>query len=63
MIRIELWCKDNSMFINCNKAKCMTVGTRQKLAFQNKELYPAISTFAVQICYTNFFFALFVLDE
>jgi hypothetical protein len=22
--RIELWCKDNNMFINCNKTKCMT---------------------------------------
>jgi hypothetical protein len=36
--RIELWCKDNNMFINCNKTKCMTVGTKQKLAFQNEEL-------------------------
>jgi hypothetical protein len=36
--RIELWCKDNNMHINCNKTKCMTVGTKQKLAFQNKEL-------------------------
>ena len=26
------------MFINCNKTKCMTVGTKQKLAFQNEEL-------------------------
>ena len=26
------------MFINCNKTKYMTVGTKQKLAFQNKEL-------------------------
>jgi len=25
--------------------------------------YPAINTFAVQICYANIFFALFVLDE
>jgi hypothetical protein len=23
--RIELWCKDNNMFINCNKTKCMKV--------------------------------------
>jgi hypothetical protein len=22
--RIELWCKDNNMFINCNKTKCIT---------------------------------------
>ena len=36
--RIELWCKDNNMFINCSKTKCMTVGTKQKLAFQNEEL-------------------------
>jgi hypothetical protein len=36
--RIELWCKDNNMFINCSKTKCMTVGTRQKLAFQDEEL-------------------------
>jgi hypothetical protein len=27
--RIELWCKDNNMFINCNKTKCITVGTKQ----------------------------------
>ena len=27
-----------NMFINCNKTKCMTVGTKQKLAFQNEEL-------------------------
>ena len=26
------------MFINCNKTKCTTVGTKQKLAFQNEEL-------------------------
>jgi hypothetical protein len=36
--KIELWCKDNNMFINCSKTKCMTVGTKQKLAFQNEEL-------------------------
>ena len=36
--RIELWCKDKNMFINCSKTKCMTVGTKQKLAFQNEEL-------------------------
>jgi hypothetical protein len=36
--RIELLCKDDNMFINCNKTKCMTVGTKQKLAFQNEEL-------------------------
>ena len=40
--RIELWCKDNDMFINCNKAKCIAVGTKQKLAFQNEELYLTI---------------------
>jgi hypothetical protein len=29
--RIELWCKDNNMFINCincNKTKCITVRTK-----------------------------------
>jgi hypothetical protein len=26
------------MFINCSKTKGMTVGTKQKLAFQNEEL-------------------------
>jgi hypothetical protein len=41
--RIELWCKDNNMFINCSKTKCMTVGTKQKLAFQNEELYLTIT--------------------
>ena len=40
--RIELWCKDNDMFINCNKTKCIAVGTKQKLAFQNEELYLTI---------------------
>ena len=42
--RIELWCKDNNMFINCNKTKCMTVGTKQKPAFQNEELYLTINS-------------------
>jgi hypothetical protein len=36
--RIELWCKDNNMLINSNRTKCMSVGTMQKLAFQNQEL-------------------------
>ena len=35
---IELWYQDNNMFINCNNTKCMIVGTKQKLAFQNEEL-------------------------
>ena len=26
------------MLINCSNTKCMTVGTMQKLAFQNEEL-------------------------
>ena len=38
MNRIELWCKDNSRLINCSKTKCMTVGTKHKIAFQNEEL-------------------------
>ena len=38
MNRIELWCNDNNMLINCSNTKCMTVGTMQKLAFQNEEL-------------------------
>jgi hypothetical protein len=36
--RIELWRNDNNMLTNCNNTKCMTVGTMQKLAFQNEEL-------------------------
>ena len=35
-IELHVWCKDNNMFINCNKTKCMTA--KQKLAFQNEEL-------------------------
>ena len=26
------------MFINCNKTKCITLGTKQQFAFQNEEL-------------------------
>jgi hypothetical protein len=32
------------MFINCNKTKCITVGSKQKLAFQNEELYLTINS-------------------
>jgi hypothetical protein len=46
--RIELWCKDNNMFINCNKTKCMKVGTKQKLAFQNEELFLTINSEQLQ---------------
>ena len=46
--RIELWCKDNNMFINCSKTKCMTVGTKQKLAFQNEELFLTINSEQLQ---------------
>ena len=46
--RIEFWCKDNNMFINCNKTKCMTVGTKQKLAFQNEELFLTINSEQIQ---------------
>ena len=34
--RIELLCKDNNMFINCNKTKCITVGTKQNLHVKMK---------------------------
>ena len=37
------------MFINCNKTKCMTVGTKQKLAFQNEELFLIINSEQLQI--------------
>jgi hypothetical protein len=30
--RIELWCKDNNMFINCNNIECITLGKKEKLA-------------------------------
>ena len=33
--RIEFWCKDNNMFINCNKTKCMIVGTKQNTCISN----------------------------
>jgi hypothetical protein len=46
--KIELLCKNNNMFINCNKTKCMTVGTKQKLAFQNKELSLTINSEQLQ---------------
>jgi hypothetical protein len=32
------------MFINCNKTKCITVGTKQKLSFQNEQLYWTINS-------------------
>ena len=32
LLCIKEWCTNNNMFINCNKTKCMIVGTRQKLA-------------------------------
>jgi hypothetical protein len=47
--RIELWCKDNNMFINCNKTKYITIGTKQKLAFQNEELYWTINSEQLQL--------------
>ena len=36
------------MFINCNKMKCMTVGAKQKLAFQNEELFLTINSEQLQ---------------
>ena len=36
------------MFINCNKTKCITVGTKQKLAFQNEELFLTINSEQLQ---------------
>jgi hypothetical protein len=36
------------MFINCNKTKCITVGTKQKLTFQNEELYLTINSEQLQ---------------
>ena len=36
------------MFINCNKTKCMTVGTKQTLAFQNEELSLTINSEQLQ---------------
>ena len=46
--RIELWCKDNNMFINCNTTKYMTVGTKQKLSCQNEELTLTINSEQLQ---------------
>jgi hypothetical protein len=45
--------KDNNMFINCNKTKCITVGTKQKLAFQNEELYLTINNQLKAKCNLN----------
>jgi hypothetical protein len=36
------------MFINCNKTKCITVGTKQKLAFQNEQLFLTINSEQLQ---------------
>jgi hypothetical protein len=36
------------MFINSNKTKCITVGTKQTLAFQNEELYLTINSEQLQ---------------
>jgi hypothetical protein len=36
------------MFINCNKTKYITVGTKQKLAFQNEELCLTINSEQLQ---------------
>ena len=46
--RIELWCKDNNMFINCNTTKYMTIGTKQKLSRQNEELTLTINSEQLQ---------------
>ena len=46
--RIELCCKDNNMFINCNKTKYMTIGTKQKLSCQNEELTLTINSEQLQ---------------
>jgi hypothetical protein len=46
--RIELWCKDNNMFINCNNIECITLGKKEKLAFQNEELYLTINSEQLQ---------------
>ena len=29
LFEIQKWCDNNNMFINCNKTKCMVIGTRQ----------------------------------
>ena len=59
--RIELWCKDNNMFINCNKTKCITVGTKQKFAFQNEELSLTINSITTFGLSFNFFTKIFKL--
>jgi hypothetical protein len=39
---------DFIFFINCNKTKCITVGTKQTLAFQNEELLLTINSEQLQ---------------
>ena len=34
---VDKWCEDTCMFINSNKTKCMIIGTRQHILFQQHE--------------------------
>ena len=37
LLEVQNWCESHNMFINCNKTKCMVIGTRQRLASRNIE--------------------------
>lgn len=45
---IDKWCSENKMYINIEKTKCMTVGTRQKLSCQDDHLKLHIKNEALQ---------------
>lgn len=46
---IDRWCSENKMYINIDKTKCMTVGTRQKLSCQGDHLKLQINNETIQI--------------
>ena len=39
LVMVEKWCNNNGMFINCEKTKCMLIGTRQKLSSIGSEIH------------------------
>ena len=46
---IEEWCKNNNMFVNTNKTKCMVIGTRQKISSQSFDPLFFINSQTLQI--------------
>ena len=43
LLQVEEWCANNSMFINCEKMKCLIIGTRQKISSQNDQIHLTIN--------------------